>query len=95
MELKIVATIEAKAQYRDKLIEIIYTLVDKTRKEDGNISYELHQDVKNQLKFIIIEVWKDQQAIDAHNASDHFKAFVSGIEGKVDSLTVDVIKPIY
>lgn len=94
-ELKIVAVIEVKDLYKDELISVFEKVVDETRKEVGNISYDLHQDVKNPLKFVILETWASKQAIDEHNASVHFNDFVKAIEGKVDSLTVDVIKKVY
>lgn len=95
MELKIVAAIVVKEAYQSELEKVFYTIVDETHKEPGNISYELHQDISNPLKYTFLEVWKSQDAIDQHNASAHFKAFVNAIEGKVESLTVDVIKKIY
>ena len=94
-ELKIIAAIVVKAAYQEELEKVFHTVVDETRKETGNVSYDLHQDCQNPLKYTILEVWKSQAAIDEHNASTHFKAFVTAIEGKVDSLTVDVIKKIY
>jgi quinol monooxygenase YgiN len=94
-ELKIVATIIAKQAFQNELEQVFRTVVDETRKEAGNVSYELHQDTQNPLKYIILEVWKSQEAIDIHNESVHFKAFVAAIEGKIDSLTVEVIKKIY
>lgn len=95
MELKIVAVIVVKAEYQKELEKVFHTVVDETRKEEGNVSYDLHQDTANPLKYTILEVWKSQDAINIHNESAHFKAFVAAVEGKVESLTVDVIKKIY
>lgn len=94
-ELKIVAVIEIKAPFQEELDTVFHTVVDETRKESGNISYDLHQDTKNPLKYTILETWKSQDAINQHNETAHFKAFVAAIEGKVDSLTVDIIKKVY
>ncbi|MDR1089979.1 MAG: antibiotic biosynthesis monooxygenase [Prevotella sp.] len=94
-ESKIIAVIAVKAAYRKEMEEILHAVVDETRKEAGNISYDLHQNCQNPLKYTILEVWKSQAAIDLHNGSAHFKAFVKAIEGKVDSLTVDIIKQVY
>jgi quinol monooxygenase YgiN len=94
-ELKIIAVITVKEAYRKEVEEILHAVVDETRKEEGNISYDLHQDCQNPLRYTILEVWKSQSAIDMHNESTHFKAFVKAIEGKVDSLAVDVIKQVY
>lgn len=93
--LKIVATIDIKAAFETELVDILHTIVDETRKEEGNISYDLHQDIKNPLRYTILEVWKDQSAIDAHNASAHFQTFVAAIDGKIVNLGVDVIKQVY
>lgn len=94
-ELKIVAAIVVKQAHQSELETAFKVVVSQTRKEAGNVSYELHQDVKNPLKYVILEVWKSQEAIDSHNASAHFKAFVAAIEGKIDSLAIDVIKKVF
>ncbi len=94
-ELKIIATILIKDEFRNELMEVFKTVVDATRREPGCISYKLNQDVKDSNKYIILEEWKDQQAIDSHNASDHFQTFAKAIQGKIDNLTIDVVKEIY
>jgi len=94
-ELKIIAVIVVKSAFREEIEKVLRTVVDETRREPGNVSYDLHQDCKDPLKYTILEVWKSQNAIDLHNESAHFKAFVGAIEGKVDSLSVDVIKQVY
>lgn len=94
-QLSIVAAIVVKDSYKDELEKVFRNLVDHTRKEEGNVSYDLHQDVKNPLKYTIIEVWKSQDDINKHNDTPHFKEFLTAIEGKVDSVNIDVIKKIY
>lgn len=94
-ELKIVAAIVVKEEFKEELIPVFKQVVDETRKEEGNISYDLHQDTNNPLKFVILEVWKSQEAIDSHNISEHFQAFAKAIRKKTDSLTIDVIEKIY
>ena len=94
-ELKIIAVITAKEDHKADILKALHTVVDGTRKEEGNISYDLHQDTKNPLKYTIIEGWKSQEAIDLHNQTAHFLAFVKAIEGKIDGLEIDVIKQVY
>ena len=95
MELKIIAslTIENEKDTAD-IVKALHTVVDATRKEEGNISYELHQDVANPKTYVFIEVWKSQEAIDSHNNSAHFHEFVKAVDGKV-ALAVNVIKKVY
>jgi quinol monooxygenase YgiN len=80
--LTIVANITIKAEYKDDVIKAIKAVVDATRKESGNIFYDVFEDTTNPLKFTFIETWKSQSAIDSHNNSVHFKEFSKAVEGK-------------
>ena len=80
--LTIVATVVVKPEYKDDVLKAIKTVVDATRKETGNIFYDVFEDVKNPLKFVFLEMWKSQAAIDEHNKAAHFKEFVKAVEGK-------------
>lgn len=94
-ELKIIATIIIKEEFRSELMDVFKSVVDATRKEPGCISYNLNQDVKDATKYVILEQWKDQSAIDSHNESTHFQAFAKAIQGKIESLIIDVVKEVY
>lgn len=95
MELKIIAELTINdGENTETIKKALYNVVNATRKEEGCISYELHQDIADPKRFVFIEVWKSQEAIDNHNASLHFQDFVKEVEGKV-SLNVSVIEKIY
>ena len=51
-------------------------LVAASQAEPGCMSYTLNRCVENPRQFCFVEVWKDQAAIDAHNASEHFTSLV-------------------
>lgn len=51
-------------------------LVEKSQKEEGCISYNLHQDIDNENVLAMIEEWKDKEAIELHNNSAHFISIV-------------------
>ncbi len=93
--LKIIATVVAKTESKEEILQSLKKVTDATRTEEGNISYTLHADVNNPLKFTIFEVWKSQAAIDIHNETPHFLAFKDSLDGKIESLTIDVISEIY
>jgi quinol monooxygenase YgiN len=80
--LTIVATLTAKPEYKEDVLKAIKTVVDATRKEQGNIFYDVFEDVNNPLKFVFIETWKSQAAINSHNKSAHFNDFVKAVDGK-------------
>ena len=80
--LTIIATVTVKPEYKDDVLKAIKAVVDATRKESGNIFYDVFEDINNPLKFVFIETWKSQEAIGSHNKSVHFNEFVKAVEGK-------------
>ncbi len=51
-------------------------LVSASQAEPGCVTYTLNRCVENPRQFCFIEIWKDQAAIDSHNASEHFTRIV-------------------
>jgi quinol monooxygenase YgiN len=89
--LTIIANVTIKAEYKDDVLKAVKSVVEATRKEEGNIFYDVFEDVSNPLKITFIETWKSQKAIDSHNNSTHFKDFAKAIDGK-SSLSVSILK---
>ena len=94
-KLKIIATINVKPEFKEDVLNMLQTVTDATRKEEGNISYVLHEDINNSAKIIILEEWKSQEAIDFHNQTEHFLILKTDLEKKADSLTIDIIRAFY
>lgn len=94
-ELKIIATIVVKPEHKESVIKALHNVVDATRKEDGNVSYDLHQNISSDLSYTILEVWKSQEAINLHNDSSHFNEFKKAIDGKISDLKIDIVKKVY
>jgi len=90
-ELTIIAHVVVTEESKEDVLKAIEAVVEGTRQEDGNIAYDVYEDTANVLSFTFVEIWKSQSAIDAHNASEHFLAFVKAVEGKA-SLTASVLK---
>ena len=78
--LKLIAEDFIQIDKVDIVLPFYKELVEKTREEDGCISYELHQDIKNLGHFIFIEEWVDRAALDSHVASEHFQRLVPQID---------------
>jgi quinol monooxygenase YgiN len=43
--------------------------------EPGTLAYILHKNTKDPTEFIYYEVYKDQEAFEAHGKTDHMRAF--------------------
>ena len=51
-------------------------LIIESRKEKGNISYNLYEDSNNSNILTFIEGWESEEAIKLHNSSKHFTTIV-------------------
>lgn len=94
-ELKIVAVIQVKPEAIQEMLPVFKQLVAGSQTEEGCIFYNLHQDTKDSTKFVMLEEWKSQEAIDFHNSTTHFKAFQEVAKDKVAKSDVSIIKLVY
>ena len=69
----------------EKYKEMAKELVLASAAEEGNITYTLNQDITDPCSFAMIEIWKDREAIELHNASEHFTSIVP----KLNELAVE------
>lgn len=70
--IKIVAKTTVPAGNQEAFIALARPLVAASQAEAGNIFYNLHRSQARPEEFVFLEAWKDQNAIDLHNASAHF-----------------------
>ncbi len=60
----------------DEYLKLAKELVTETNKEEGCISYILHEDINDPTIFTNIEEWVDEEAINQHNRSEHVRKIV-------------------
>ncbi|WP_088068013.1 putative quinol monooxygenase [Gottfriedia luciferensis] len=58
-------------------LEEMTSLLESSRAEEGNISYDLTKQTDKENEYIMVEIWKDMGAVAAHNTSAHFTSFVA------------------
>jgi quinol monooxygenase YgiN len=73
--MMIVAKLNVKTDKVKAFTEAAKEIIEKSNKEPGCKSYQLYQDPYDNTKFVFVEEYKNQAAVDAHFASDYFKAF--------------------
>lgn len=56
-------------------LAIVPAVIEGSNAEKGCISYQLFQDPFEATRFVIVEEWKDQPAIDFHFTTPHFIVF--------------------
>lgn len=76
-QLTIVCLIKAKATTKQQVLGELKNLAAMTRKEKGNITYDLHVSTDDDRLFILYENWKDQAAFDSHINQPYLKNFLA------------------
>ena len=67
-----IATYTAKPDAVEQVAQLLPTLAAASRREPGNISYSVAQDLERPHVFTIVEVYDDADAFTAHRESAHF-----------------------
>ena len=74
--IRIVAQSVIKDDKREDYIQLAKELIEKSKQEQGCISYGLFQDINNPSIITFIEDWQNQKSIELHRNSEHFKRIV-------------------
>jgi quinol monooxygenase YgiN len=88
-DLIVVATIAARDGHVALVREALEAVVPPSRAEAGCLRYDLHVDLGNHASFIMLETWRDEAALAAHEATPHFQQLVQAVAGKAD---VQIVK---
>ncbi len=75
--INVVARFKALAGMDQKLKELLLTLVEPSRSDEGCINYELHQAINDPALFIFYETWQSKEHLDKHAATSHVQYFRS------------------
>ncbi|MGB3856664.1 MAG: putative quinol monooxygenase [Methanosarcina flavescens] len=73
MTIRVVAKNCVKPEKVQEFMDLCKNLVEATLKEEGCIEYGLHQDLENSGVITFLEEWEDENSLDRHLHSSHFK----------------------
>ena len=83
-QVTIIATLYAKAGQEEALARRLRAMTTDTRKEAGCILYELQRSNDDPREFVMVEYWRDAEAVALHDASAHMAALVADLPALVD-----------
>ena len=64
-----------RAKYADEFPSLVAEFTAATRKEPGNIAYDMHESVTDPAKMVFVEQWENAEALVPHRAAEHTKTF--------------------
>lgn len=89
----VIASIKTTDEDRPGLIEAARACIEETRKEPGNLSYDLHQSVTDPNSFVFVERWQDREVLEAHFASKHLAVWREIAAPLIVEKSVEIISP--
>jgi len=92
-QVKSIAVLNAKEGKSDELRALLDGMVSPSRAEPGNLKYELWQDRTDSNRFILDEVYADEDAVEAHRASVHYQDYRAKANSLADR-AVFLLKPV-
>ena len=63
---------------REKIIEFAQDLIENSRKEEGNVDYNLYTNTGDE-SLLFVEQWKSIEILGLHSKSEHFLKFGGNI----------------
>jgi quinol monooxygenase YgiN len=78
MTVVLAVTWVAREGESDAVAELLRRMAPLSRAEPGCLQYDAHRDRDEPNTFFLFERYADQEAFDAHSASEHFRELVLG-----------------
>lgn len=75
----IFASFTPRAGKEDEVLAVLKNLADDVRREPGNQVFSLFHAQGDPTSFHVFERYRDQEALDAHRASEHYKNYRAAI----------------
>jgi quinol monooxygenase YgiN len=62
----------------DEVLTLLGEVAAKSTREPGNLFYEVHQSTADRQLLVLHEAYRDEPALAAHRATEHFQRLVLG-----------------
>ncbi|MCM3005077.1 putative quinol monooxygenase [Priestia koreensis] len=69
------AILTAKPGKEELLRKELQAVLEPSRAEAGCVQYVLHESMEEQGVFVFYELWRDEEALNAHVEADHYKNY--------------------
>lgn len=76
--ITVVAHYRALDGKADEVAARLMDYAEVVRTEPGCVTFDVNRDIEDDHAFVLYEVYRDQAALDAHVASEHFTAVAVG-----------------
>lgn len=73
--------VQVPAEHRERFIEVATEMCSRSREEDGCGGYRVYADLEQPDRYVFVEEWSDDDALQRHFVQAHTSAFMGGLRG--------------
>jgi len=93
MTVRIIALLIARAGKAGELKALLRGMVPHCRAEPGNLRWDIWQDRSQADRYVLDELYEDDDAVAAHRETPHYRYYLAGIHDLADRTAV-VLEPV-
>lgn len=75
-----IVTVTVKPEMREVFEEVTRYNHENSRREPGNIRFDVLHSSTDPNKYILYEVFRDQEAVEYHKTTEHYKRWAAEME---------------
>lgn len=96
MEKELIVKWTIRESETSRILDLLPQMVEKTRNEKGNLSYNIYQSADNLNVLILHERYADQEALDTHKISAHYlETVVAQIIPHLETREVQLVNKLF
>lgn len=96
MEKELIVKWKIKESETPRILTLLEELVEKTRNEAGNISYNIYQSTDNENELILHERYVDKDALEAHKNAEHYQhTVIEQIVPYLEIREINILKKLF
>jgi len=74
--IAVIAKIPVQPEKKQEALDAVKTLMSHVAKEEGTLFYSVNVSEEDPNTLVMIERYRDRDALDAHGSTPHFKEFM-------------------
>jgi quinol monooxygenase YgiN len=75
-ELQAIARYVVPQEHHERVLELLHQLAEASRKEEGNIVFDVFENVDDPTRIVLLERYRSRDAFAAHRDTAHFRQLV-------------------
>lgn len=92
-QIIVTAVLKSKEGYEEQLLAELKKVQNGSKEEVGCIQYIIHQSIEDQT-FVLYEIWKDLEAVEIHNQTEHYQEYRHNTADLIAAKTVYKLKEL-